>query len=275
MKVKMKHNKKRNTAFLYEALVRQMTKHVLEENETGRKEVVSIVKEFFSKGRPLAEELRIYQAITKCENVKPNLLEKIIAEAKHSHARLDHDEVFNQQGKLISVINRKFGKSFYNSPVQNYRNLASIAAIFNPETPIKTRVLLENNLVESISSQQSKQEVQNEMVGTPVLMNTFLSKFNEKYGSLYEEQKCLLNTYIVSMADDGLSMKAFLNEEIARLETIIQESLNLEEVSSDMDMRQGSEKVIALIQELKKKPLTEEGLGTLLKIQTLAREVQS
>tara|TARA_B100000700_G_C14962618_1_gene817276 strand:- start:447 stop:1274 length:828 start_codon:yes stop_codon:yes gene_type:complete len=275
MKVKMKHNKKRNTAFLYEALVRQMTKHVLEENETGRKEVVSIVKEFFSKGRPLAEELRIYQAITKCENVKPNLLEKIIAEAKHSHARLDHNEVFNQQGKLISVINRKFGKSFYNSPVQNYRNLASIAAIFNPETPIKTRVLLENNLVESISSQQKKQEAQNEMIGTPVLMNTFLSKFNDKYGSLYEEQKCLLNTYIISMADDGLSMKAFLNEEITRLETIIQESLKLEEVSSDADMRQGSEKVIALIQELKKKPLTEEGLGTLLKIQTLAREVQS
>ena len=275
MKVKMKHNKKRNTAFLYEALVRKMTKHVLEENETGRKEVVSIVKEFFSKGRPLAEELRIYQAITKCENVKPNLLEKIIAEAKHSHARLDHNEVFNQQGKLISVINRKFGKSFYNSPVQNYRNLASIAAIFNPETPIKTRVLLENNLVESISSQQKKQEAQNEMIGTPVLMNTFLSKFNDKYGSLYEEQKCLLNTYIISMADDGLSMKAFLNEEITRLETIIQESLKLEEVSSDADMRQGSEKVIALIQELKKKPLTEEGLGTLLKIQTLAREVQS
>ena len=32
--------------------------------------------------------------------------------------------------KILQNISNKFGKSFYNSPVQNYRNLASIAAIF-------------------------------------------------------------------------------------------------------------------------------------------------
>ena len=58
MKIKMKHNKKRNTAFLYEALVRQMTKHVLEENSKAREEVLSLVRSFFAKGKPLAEELR-------------------------------------------------------------------------------------------------------------------------------------------------------------------------------------------------------------------------
>ena len=77
------------------------------------------------------------------------------------------------------------------------------------------------------------------------------------------------------MADDGLSMKAFLNEEISRLESVIQESLNMQELANDQDMRQGTERVISLIQELKTKPIEEGDLGLLLKIQNLAREVQS
>lgn len=275
MKIKMKHNKKRNTAFLYEALVRQMTKHVLEENTTGRDEVVFIIKTFFSKGKPLAEELDLYRTIIDSSQVKPKILEKIITEAKSSHARLHSEEIFSQQGKLISVVNRKFGKGFYNSPVPNYRSLASIAAIFNQNTPIKTRVLLENSLIEALSSQTKEEKNNNEMIGTSVLMNTFLSKFNDKYDTLHEEQKCLLNSYIISMADDGLSMKAFLNEEISRLESIIQESLKMQELVNDQDMKSGTEKVISLIQELKTKPIKENDLSLLLKIQNLAREVQS
>ena len=275
MKIKMKHIKKRNTAFLYEALVRQMTKHVLEENSAGREEILSLVRDYFSKGKPLAEELKLYKTIADSTQVKPKILEKIIAETKYDHSRLDHEEIYNQQGKLISTINKKFGKSFYNSTVPNYRDLASIAAIFNSDTPIKTRVLLENNLIEELSSRHAAAENENDMVGTPVLMRTFLEKFNNKYDTLLEEQKCLLNAYIISMADDGLSMKAFLNEEISRLESIINDSLNMEELTSDENMKQGTSKVIEIIQELKKKPIEEKDLSLLLKIQTLAREVQS
>lgn len=271
----MKHNKKRNTAFLYEALVRQMTKYVLEENPKGKEEVLVLTKKFFAKGTALAEELSLYKTITDSHQVKPKILEKIIAESKHSHARLNHEEIFDQQGKLISIINKKFGKSFYNNPVPNYRSLASIAAIFNNSTPIKTRVLLENNLIEELSNQEILQEDVNELVGTELLMNTFLSKFNDKYDSLLEEQKCLLNSYIVSMADGGLSMKAFLNEEVARLESVIESSLSMQELAADANMRENTEKVIAKIQELKKKPIGEEDLSLLLKIQSLASEVQS
>ena len=275
MKIKMKHNKKRNTAFLYEALVRQMTKQVLEENDKGREEIVSIIKHFFTKGRPLAEELKLYRTVINSSQVKPSILEKIIAETKNNHSRLNHNDIFDQQGKLISVINRKFGKDFYNSPVPDYRNLASIAAIFNTNTPIRTKVLLENNLIKVLSESPTVATDHGEMSGTSVLMNTFLGKFNDKYDNLLEEQKCLLNTYIISMADDGLSMKAFLNEEISRLESIIKESLKMQELQADEDMKKGTHKVLSLIEELKSKPVSQEDLSILLKIQTLAREVQS
>jgi hypothetical protein len=46
-----KHNKKRNTIILYETLIRELTKSILEENEEKKKKVLSILKEFFSNNQ--------------------------------------------------------------------------------------------------------------------------------------------------------------------------------------------------------------------------------
>jgi hypothetical protein len=48
MSTKIKHNKKRNTIFLYEALVRELTKATVEKNPRRRKTILNIVKEHFS-----------------------------------------------------------------------------------------------------------------------------------------------------------------------------------------------------------------------------------
>ena len=42
--MKVKHNKKRNTAFLYEALVRELTKAVVEQNVTRSQKIKKILK---------------------------------------------------------------------------------------------------------------------------------------------------------------------------------------------------------------------------------------
>ena len=47
--------------------------------------------------------------------------------------------------------------------------------------------------------------------------HSFISKFNNKYGVLLQEQKDLLNQYIISFADDGFELRVYLNEEIGRL----------------------------------------------------------
>ena len=61
--MKPKHNKKRNTAFLFEALVREMTKAVVRGDDERKKKVLKIVKKHFAKGKPLYEELQIYKSI--------------------------------------------------------------------------------------------------------------------------------------------------------------------------------------------------------------------
>ncbi len=45
--MKQKHNKKRNTAFIFEALIRELTKAIVAKDEKKKKTIVRLVKENF------------------------------------------------------------------------------------------------------------------------------------------------------------------------------------------------------------------------------------
>ena len=45
--MKMKHNKKRNTAFIFEVLIRELTKSIVEKNDKQKKIIISLIKENF------------------------------------------------------------------------------------------------------------------------------------------------------------------------------------------------------------------------------------
>ena len=85
--MKISHNKKRNTLFLYEALVREYTRAKLEKNERKLQEIKSLLFEYFSDGKILKEELKIYKAILNTENTDKDLAEKILEEAKRIDVR--------------------------------------------------------------------------------------------------------------------------------------------------------------------------------------------
>ena len=57
--MKLKHNKKRNTAFLYETLIKEMTKAVIEKNIELKNEIFSIIKESFQNNSNLYKELKL------------------------------------------------------------------------------------------------------------------------------------------------------------------------------------------------------------------------
>jgi len=54
--MKNKHNKKRNTAFLYEVILREITNSLLEKNEQNKKFLVNVCRSFFSKNLTLKKE---------------------------------------------------------------------------------------------------------------------------------------------------------------------------------------------------------------------------
>ena len=61
-RMRLKHNKKRNTAFVYEALVRELTESVVRNNKNKQNKIVSIIKDHFAGDSILKEEL---QTVTK------------------------------------------------------------------------------------------------------------------------------------------------------------------------------------------------------------------
>ena len=59
----MKHNKKRNTAFIYETLSRELTKAIVDKNDNKKKVVLAIIKEGFGNDTTLAKELTLYKTL--------------------------------------------------------------------------------------------------------------------------------------------------------------------------------------------------------------------
>ena len=74
--MKTKHNKKRNTAFVYEALLREVTKSIVSRDTERKNKAISILKEYFKQGTNLSKELGCYKALIK-EDALDQITQKI------------------------------------------------------------------------------------------------------------------------------------------------------------------------------------------------------
>lgn len=268
----MKHNKKRNTAFLYEALVKELTKSVVEKDNSKKSEIVKILREHFSKGKILYNELSLYKSIHETKGLARNLAEKIIRESRMDYDFLPKDEIFREQSRVINKINKNISSSVFGNFVPDYKNLASISQIFNGDLPVKERVLLEETLLDEMCKSESIKEEKMKPVDE-LVYKTFINKFNEKYSnSLLKEQKELLTNYLTSFSDDGLSLKIYLNEELERVKNKIQECLEIEEIKNDSSMKAKTKKILEKLELFKQKQFNQDMLGELLKIQHFVNE---
>tara|TARA_R110000824_G_scaffold12623_10_gene55351 strand:+ start:2127 stop:2966 length:840 start_codon:yes stop_codon:yes gene_type:complete len=275
---KLKHNKKRNTAFLYEALIRELTKSIIQEDIDRKTKIVKIIRENFDRGMVLAKELELYKAITDVKNIESVLAEKIIYEAKREYSNLDKNTIFNAQTRLISTINKNLGKNVFTNFVPAYKDLASISQIFNNEASFKKRMLLETRIASQMSKTRGPklEESKGMMPIDNLVYKTFVEKFNKSYGtSLLNEQKGLLNNYIMSFADNGLQLKMFLNEEIPRLKKMVDASLSMQELSDDTEMASSARRVLNLLENFKTEKLDKTKIEQILKIQNLVKEINS
>jgi len=277
MMEKLKHNKKRNTAFLYESLVRELTKAVVEKSAKRKDIVISVLKEYFNKSSILAKELSFYKAIVETKNLDAYTAEKMLIESKRGYSSLDKKQIFTEQSRLISTINKKLPDTFFSNFVPNYRNLATISQIFNAQEdqlPVKTCVLLEKTILERMMLKEVKQNTTKEMVPVDNLVyKSFTKKFNSEYTDLLKEQQDLLNKYIISFSDSGLELKLFLNEELGRLKQVINDSFNKSLMKNDTNMIKKAKDVLSLMENYKQSPIDKKMLKQVLKIQELAEEL--
>ena len=270
--MKIKHNKKRNTAFVYEALIREATVSIIKQDDQRKDKVFSIIKKHFNQDSLLYKDLECYRSLY--EDTAPNetIASKILLEVKTQKRLIDQDGLFNQQTALIHDVNKELTPETFNNFVPNYRCLATIQQILSVKASPKTRVMLEGEIVKNMVVLKENKDTM------PTVDNLtyrqFVGKFNEKYDDkLLKEQKDLLTYYVTSFSDNSLQLKIFLNEEIERLKNKLNEAKETSYIKEDEDMISKTEKVISRLQGFSKQPINENVLLTVLKTQSLVQEI--
>ena len=273
--MKLKHNKKRNTAFLFEVLTRELTKSIIRKDFEYRKRVVSIIKEYFKKGTTLKKELELYKSLNADQNLKLHTAEKLIYETRAQHKKINKEKIFEEQSKLINEINKALSKEIFANFIPNYKNIATIYQIFNDELLPRKRVLLEDTIQGWLSNDITEKENSFPVVDS-LIIKKFVEKFNNRYSSsLLPEQKQLLQKYIFSFADNGIELKLFLNEELRRLKKAVKNSLKIKEIKNDIEMVKKGKEVLELMESFKNKLISNSMVEKIIKIQHLASEIKS
>jgi len=276
MSAKIKHNKKRNTIFLYEALVRELTKATVDKDQDRRETILSLVKEHFNKNTVMGREVRIYKNILETKDEKSSIAEKILSESKVEYSVLNKKKIFTEQSQMISKINKELSKDVFTTFVPNYKNLATLHQVFNNlDLSAKERVLLEEEVLSLMTEACKKSEKKDLKHIDNLVFKSFVERFNQEYGGLLKEQKTLLSTFIASGVGNDLEFQIYLNTEIGRLKEEVSIAKQTKEFIEDKEMSQKADHVLGLLETFSQKPLEDTDLKKILKIQELAREIKN
>ena len=270
----MKHNKKRNTAFLYESLVKELTKAVVHAQDQRKKTVLNIIKENFHKGSPLHEDLQLYKSILENKDkMTKDFTDRFLVETKKDYDALDRKAVFNAQTKLINQINKQLGTNVFANFVPNYKEIATVGSWFQgTKSSAKNRLIIETKVKQILVPSETQKEDMRHIDN--LTYKTFVGKFNETYKhTLKENQKNLLTNYITSFSDNGLGLKVFINEELQVLKEKIVEKLSVDKDTLEERKRAQLQKVSVILEDFSKKPLDGKMVEKLFYIQGLMEEL--
>jgi len=272
--MKMKHNKKRNTAFLYECLIKELTKTVVQKDSDKKHKIVETIKKYFHSKSPLKEELNLYNSILNSDSVSKKFSERFLLETKKDFNSLDRKEIFNLQTNLIKEINESISSNIFANFIPNYKNMATVGQFFNSDKfDAKRRLILEQRTLSILSSSEKTKEDKLKHIDN-LTYKTFVNKFNATYeNTLRKEQKDLLTNYITSFSDNGLGLKSFLNEEIGRLKNEISDCLESSKIKENKTYLENTNKILEKLNSFSKKQITEDLVKDIFYIQDFVSEV--
>ena len=226
----IKHSKFRNTGFLFELLVRQVTSDIL----SNRKSIAEgLLKKYFNSKTELANELKLYQFIVNEKYNSENRAERFIDAVIDNRKKLDEKKILKEKYNLIKEIKENYQiADFLKSQVPNYKVLASVYKIFefnlntenayDPKDFVNTKFSLVEHLiakpisnakvVDKINEALKKEDKEIRLLTYKMLVENF----NKKYKSLNERQKGILKEYINSFTNSE-NLKLFIANEVVVL----------------------------------------------------------
>jgi hypothetical protein len=228
---KIKHSKFKNTGFIFELLVRQITSEIMSSNKSVAEK---ILKEHFNSKKELSKELKLYQYLINEKYNSESKAEQFINTILEARKKIDEKKLTKEKYILIKEIKETYNlDEFIKSPISNYKTLASIYKIFetvtseesfDPTDIVSSRFTIAENIINS-SIQNKDAKVKDAVLEEyrkqdddlrAVSYKLLVESFNSKYKNLTEDQKGLLREYINNINNTG-KLNQYVNEEVTKL----------------------------------------------------------
>ena len=283
---KIKHSKFKNTGFIFELLVRQITSEIMSAtNSTAER----ILKEHFNSKKELSKELKLYQYLINEKYNSESKAEQFINTILEARKRLDEKKLTKEKYNLIKEIKETYNlDEFIKSPIYHYKTLASIYKIFetvitdeqyDPTDVVSSRFTIAENIINS-SIQNKEIKIKDAVLEEyrkqdddlrAVSYKLLVESFNNKYSNLTNDQKGLLREYINNINNTG-KLSEYVSKEVTKLVE------GLKEVGSKISDKVTKIKLAETIANIRKiksvKKIKEQHLSAMMMTYELLNELK-
>jgi hypothetical protein len=275
----IKHNKYKNSGILFELLVRKITADTMSNQDS---KAVSLIKKYFVNTE-LAKENKLYQSISKSQNISEAKAESILSTILEINKTLDRNKLVKEKYNLIKEIKANFDiDDFFKAKINNYKLLSStytlLEANLSPTEYIDDILNSKMNILEHIAQtnainlpQPTVSEFETLDKGTRALVyKIMLEKFNERFNTLSDEQKEVLKEYINNISNTT-NLKKYVNTKFTSLkESLLKFLPKIEDATIKIKVNE----TINLINPiLESKILKDDNIVALLQYQELHNEL--
>ena len=283
---KIKHSKFKNTGFLFELLVRQITSEVMSSSKSVAEK---LLKEHFNSKQELSKELKLYQYLINEKYNSESKAEQFINTILEARIKIDEKKLTKEKYNLIKEIKETYNlDEFIKSPISNYKTLASIYKIFEtvitdtqyePTDIVSARFTIAENIINSsiqnkdvklkdaVLEEYRKQDDDLRAVSYKLLVESF----NNKYSNLTNDQKGLLREYINNINNTG-KLSEYVSTEVTKLVE------GLKEVGSKISDKVTKIKLAETIANIRKiksvKKIKEQHLSAMMMTYELLKELK-
>jgi hypothetical protein len=283
---KIKHSKFKNTGFLFELLVRQITSEVMSSSKSVAEK---LLKEHFNSKQELSKELKLYQYLINEKYNSESKAEQFINTILEARKKIDEKKLTKEKYNLIKEIKETYNlDEFIKSPISNYKTLASIYKIFEtvvtdtqyePTDIVSARFTIAENIINSsiqnkdiklkdaVLEEYRKQDDDLRAVSYKLLVESF----NNKYSNLTNDQKGLLREYINNINNTG-KLSEYVSNEVTKLVE------GLKEVGSKISDKVTKIKLAETIANIRKiksvKKIKEQHLSAMMMTYELLKELK-
>lgn len=276
----IKHNKYKNTGILFELLVRKITADTMTSQDS---KAVSLIKKYFVNTE-LAKENKLYQSLSKTQNISEAKAESIISTILEINKSLNQVKLAKEKYNLIKEIKSNFDiDDFFKAKINNYKLLSSTYTLLEanlfPSHHIDTILTSKMNILEHIAQSQLIKEIQPTVSefetldkGTRALVyKIMLEKFNTRFETLSNDQKDVLKEYINNISNTT-NLKKYVDSKFTSLkESLIKFLPKIEDATIKIKVNE----TINLINPiLESKTIKDDDIVALLQYQELHNELK-